>query len=901
MEYLSLAGKWEAKLKDGSTYPMQISGTLDENQIGGKDLGANQWHPDADLGNAEKGFDPDAPIATRYTRKYTYEGEAGISRNVSYIPEEEKRVFLEVERARCLKLEIDGKEVPDYVEPSISTPHIFEVTDLLDGEHRITLRSDNSYPGLPHDAIVFSSAATDETQTNWNGLLGYVRLRTEREVFLSAVRVYPEKDRVHVQVIIDGSVPVKGILRIQSAALEKAADQEVNVPAGIHTIWLRDLKLKADVKKWDEGEGNLYELTAELRDGDCKTVTFGVRDFGDDGKGHLALNGRRIFLRSEANCCEFPETGHPPMTVEEWDKILHLYQSYGVNCMRFHSHIPPEAAFIAADQMGMLMQPELSHWNPKNAFEAEDSYAYYQKELKQTILWLANHPSFVMMTFGNELWTGDLGRQRMDAMIELAHSLDLTRMYANGSNAYYGTIGCDAKSDFYTSQKYFTDDLRGTFAAMPGDKRIQGYINNRYPSAAVNYDESMKHLRETYAKPVFSFEVGQFEVLPDFDELEEFHGISDPANLRLIQEKAEKLGLMKQWKRYVEATGEISRIGYREEVEAAMRTEDMSGISLLGLQDFPGQGTALVGMINSHMESKPFDFAKPEHFASFFRAQLPLVALPKYTYEVGETLEAEVRIANYGKEDLTGPVTYCLEGADVKQCGELPAVTCPAGGITAAGKIRIALDRIAQAVRLDLTVEQAGICNRYPIWVYPAVRPVCPAEVYEIGVLDEKAVQVLQEGGKVYLSPDADKGHLPSSIQTQFTTDFWSVGTFAAQEGGMGQLIDVNHPIFKNFPTEFHTNWQWWPMASQRAIIFPHPVKAIVTEMDSYAYMRPMAQLAEFRCGGGKLIVSSMGLQNLQEYPEGRALLDAIYQYMTTEEFSPKEEITMKEIQELVK
>ena len=78
---------------------------------------------------------------------------------------------------------------------------------------------------------------------------------------------------------------------------------------------------------------------------------------------------------------------------------------------------------------------------------------------------------------------------------------------------------------------------------MPGDQRIQGYINNRYPSAAVNYDESMKHLRETYAKPVFSFEVGQFEVLPDFDELEEFHGISDPANLRLIQEKAENWDL----------------------------------------------------------------------------------------------------------------------------------------------------------------------------------------------------------------------------------------------------------------------------------------------------------------------------------------------------------------------
>lgn len=901
MEYLSLEEEWEAQLADGSVYPMQVPGSLDESRIGGKDMGANQWHPDADLGNAENSFDPDAPIATRYTRKHTYEGEAKISRMISYIPEEEKRVFLEVERARCLKLEIDGKEIPDYVEPSISTPHIFEVTDVLDGEHRITLRSDNSYPGLPHDAIVFSSAATDETQTNWNGLLGYVRLRTEREVFFSAVRVYPKENTIDVQLVIDGSIPYKGILRVTSPALEKTEEKEIEISAGVHTIALEGLKLKENVKKWDEEEGNLYDLTASLQDGDEKSVTFGVRDFGDDGHGHLALNGRRIFLRSEANCCEFPETGHPPMTVGEWDKNLRLYHSYGVNCMRFHSHIPPEAAFTAADQMGMLMQPELSHWNPKNAFEGDDSYEYYQRELKQTILWLANHPSFVMLTFGNELWTGELGHQRMDAMVELAHSLDTTRMYANGSNPHYGTIGCDAKSDFYTSQKYYEYDLRGTFAAMPGDDGIQGYINNQYPSAAVNYDDSMKHLRETYQKPVFSFEVGQFEILPDFGELEEFHGISDPANLRIIQEKAEKLGLIDNWNAYVEATGEISRIGYREEVEAVMRTEDMSGISLLGLQDFPGQGTALVGMINSHMQSKPYDFAKPERFASFFRAQLPLAALPKYTYVSGEILEAEVRIANYGKTDMTGPVGYCMEGGKVRKCGELPAVICPAGGITSAGKIEISLEDIDEAVRLDLTVEQDGVKNQYPVWIYPEAKPVCPGKVYETKTLDEKAVQILENGGSVYLAPDSEKEHLPSSIQAQFTSDFWSVGTFAAQEGGMGQLIDEKHPIFKNFPTEFHTNWQWWPMASQRAVIFPHPVKAIVTEMDSYAYMRPMAQLAEFRCGGGKLLFSSMGLQNLQQYPESRALLHAIYQYMDSEAFAPEEEISVEEMSELVK
>ena len=110
----------------------------------------------------------------------------------------------------------------------------------------------------------------------------------------------------------------------------------------------------------------------------------------------------------------------------------------------------------------------------------------------------------------------------------------------------------------------------------------------------------------------------------------------------------------------------------------------------------------------------------------------------------------------------------------------------------------------------------------------------------------------------------------------------------------MGQLIDTAHPVFEEFPTQFHTNWQWWPMASQRAVIFPHPVKAIVTEMDSYAYMRPMAQLAEFRCGGGKLLFSSMGLQS-------RALLHAIYQYMDSEAFAPEEEISVEEMSELVK
>ena len=350
-------------------------------------------------------------------------------------------------------------------------------------------------------------------------------------------------------------------------------------------------------------------------------------------------------------------------------------------------------------------------------------------------------------------------------------------------------------------------------------------------------------------------------------------------------------GVKPVWKGYVEATGELSRIGYRAEVEAAMNTDEMSGISLLQLQDFPGQGTALVGMMDSHLKPKPFAFARPEAFQAFFRDRLVLASLPRYTYQAGESFTGEFFLANYGKTELSAPLEYTLTGPGVSLAGSLPARPCPAGKRTPLGAVTFQLPALEQAQRLELRLAVGEVENTYPLWMYPPVEPRCPASVYETRSFDEKARQVLAKGGKVFLAPPADKEHMPQSIGTQFTTDFWSVGTFPAQEGSMGQLIDTQHPIFQSFPTEYHTNWQWWPMASQRAFVLPHTIQAIVTEMDCYAYLRPMAQLFEARCGGGVILASSMGLQDLQQYPEARALLHSLYQYMDSESFAPQQEL----------
>lgn len=954
-----LNGKWHVVLEDGTTGQMDLPGTLDENGIGYRDVGANQWHPDAVLGNAAGEIDKDAPIATRFTRRHTYEGEARISRKITVPDYGTDRLFVLAERARALRLLVDGEACSVFRQGTLSTPYIFELTGAAPGEHEFTFLSDNSYPGMPKAAIYYSSAATDETQTNWNGILGECSMYTRPQNFIDSLRVYPravkkeEKNKAGgyvLDVCVELAPGAKKVYKdakiiLQSEALaageledtqtlteiisysgeglaEAGTDKEEN-PKTME-IWFRDLPLRENVKLWDEDEGNLYEMAVTLDNGmsaedkggstaECRT-RFGIRSFGDNGSGRLALNGRAIFLRGEANCAEYPETGHPPMTIPEWKEMLLKYRSYGINFVRFHSHCEPEAAFAAADELGMLLQPELSHWDPKDAFGTEESYRYYRAELVDLLKTYANHPSFVMLTLGNELQAQDEGRERMRELVRTAKRMDPTRLYANGSNAFYGEEGCDPESDFYTSQSCKDVVIRGTFSGM------RGYLNENYPSADRTYDEAMAEIRKEYQKPVFSFEVGQFEVLPDFEELESFHGISDPVNLKLIKKRVEERGLLPTWEKYVEATGELSRLAYREEIEAAMRTRELSGISLLGLQDFPGQGTALVGMMNSHLEPKPYDFARPERFREFFQECRILVKLPHYTYEAGERLIAEVEAANFGKRNIEGVFCWTLAGkksvsengncepAEIKSkntviaTGEDTEITiCRPGSYTEVGSLDIPLDFVEKNTALTLKVRIGDSISAYPIWVYRKTTPVCPENVYETRAFDVKTREILQNGGRVYLSPDADKESLPNSIKTQFTTDFWSVGTFADQEGGMGQLIDTEHPIFKEFPTDFHTDWQWWIMATKRAVILPHPMKTIITEMDSYAFLRPMAQMIEFRCLKGKVLLSTMELHKSQQYPEVRALQASIYTYLSGENFEPAEEITEEELSMLVR
>ena len=927
---IDLSGEWQAELRDGTQAKVQLPGTLDENGMGGPDRPEKQWHDEITTGRAEDDFFGTNPISTRFTRKHTYTGPAVFSREIALSEAPEGfRWIITAERSRKLRLWVNGEAAEPLLPGTISTPWRFETHALKAGCNELRFEADNSYPGWPAEAILYSSAATDETQTNWNGILGQIRLEAKPAVFLLGARLVciPGTGMAELQADVSAPEELAGAemeLRFACDALETAhATWRLTAPQGTRTLRLPMLKLRKNgLQRWRMEKPAFYPLHLEaalqLPDGrlsrDRLEVQVGIRSFEPDEEHRLCLNGKRVFLRSEANCAAWPETGHPPMTVAEWTPILEQYKAYGVNCLRFHSHCPPEAAFIAADQAGMLMQPELSHWDPEHALETEESYAYYRNELREIQRYLGHHPSFVMLTLGNELACNETGEGRMAEMIREARAFLPDRLYARGSNAFYGAKGCDPESGFYTAQNFGRYQMRAISAAgdseHPTEKaKIKGYLNNVYPSAKMNYSEGMAAMREKVSQPMFSFEVGQYEVLPDFHELELFRGVTEPINYRIIQRRAEQNGLLPIWDRIVEASGELALIGYREETEAVMRTPSMSGISLLSLQDFPGQGTALVGMMNAHMRPKPFDFARPERFAAFFRDAGPLLELEKYTFHCGETLTADVRGVNYGQRTISGTLVTELLDADgtCLQRQEWPGFRAMAGEAGIAMRVSMTLPVCAEPAAMEISLflkeRPKSFRSQRRIWVYPEREETEPGNVLCVRKLTEQALERLAEGGRVLLEPPSTKEAFPDGIFGQFTTDFWSVGTFPQQEGGMGLLIDEEHPVFRSFPTSFHTDYQWWLMAGQRAMRLPDEGLAegiIVRQMDSYAQLRTMAMLMELRVGKGRLLISTMGLPDLPQKPEVRALRNALIAYAKSEDFEPKVIVSEEEVKALL-
>ena len=853
----NLSGIWSVSTGDGKTYNMRLPGTLDENNIGYPDTLApleeriQTPEPETDPldrlltdDEEEISFEAEQPetedytVLTRLTRKYTYEGAVRISRMTAFHETPGKRLFLETERARVLSLFIDGEEVEPYIGPTLSTVQVFEVTGLLDGNHMITLVSDNRYPGLPREEILASNAASDDSQTNWNGLLGYVRLREEESVFIERVLVRTEKNAASVYVEISAPArteeepEIEAQLRFSSPVLTHDYEQAIKIQKEYTGFLFEGLELNEFSLRWDEEDGHLYAFSAFLN-GQEKTTFFGIREFTAGKLGKFLLNRRILFLRGETNRAVCPETSHVPMDRNSWKKFFEKYRACGLNLVRFESYCPPEEAFTAADEMGLLLMPELSIGCGVTAFETEEAQDYYKLELSQILRSYGNHPSFVMLSLGHELQLSEAGQAYAEKLLQFAVALDHTRVYLLNDQVYMPETGGKA--------------------------------------------------------PELKCRTLTREILPDFREIDLYSGFLEPNHLVRMRDLAAEKGLTANWNRYVEASGEAALIRLKDQIEADILKEDCAGLLFTGLQDFPGKGGIFTGTLNSHMQFKPFGFADPKRLNACLGSVVLLAETERRSYEYGETVQARISVANFSKEAVENAVFWSFTGGEFAVRDALRGERCPAGTVTMLGSIRIELagDELntEKPERFTLSLRMGKVENSCSFYAFPAVLPICPTDVLETDALTDSALEYLSQGGTVFFTPPSEETYFTASVPMEETR---------------GQYADLKHPLFEGLPLREYADEFWEHLDSGCSVILPRRTRALIYEMDDPIENRLLARLTEFRCGGGNVLLSTLGLKEKIEYPEVRAFLSAVYTYLDSYDFSPSQEIKPEDLKQIV-
>lgn len=906
--------KWFAEKLDDS---VMLPGTTDTNQ---------------------KGVFKDERAVDRLSRVWCWKGAAWYQREVT-IPEswKGKRITLLLERTKTTQVWVDDQNCGG--DDTLSAPQIFDLTRALTpGRNVITVLVDNAK--LP--PVGPAHAVDERTQSNWNGIVGKIELRATDPVWIEDAQVYPDaaKKRARVRVVVGNITgqPAKGKLTAGCMGSETTSKA---LPAQFLEVRVAGTREAAEftfefndeaVPLWDEFRPALLRLDLKLAMDageqsftDEKSVRFGMRDFKREGQ-RLTINGQTVFLRGRTDSANYPLTGFPPMDKDGWLRVLGILKEWGLNHVRFHSWCPPEAAFAAADELGMYLQPELP--NKRSAFKAPENtdaakrnidylevpgadpnaslYDYAMREAELIFRHFGNHPSFVMFTLGNELG-------RNPAMYELVarfQKRDPRHLFAQGANNLHWNPSYAEGDDFWVTCKTGKNrPVRGAF--FPGDFPGGGHIYSQPPSTLVNYYDSIKDV----PVPVISHEIAEFEVAPDFREIPKYTGVLKARNLEIFQQRLQDANMLALSHDFMRASGALAAICQREEIEAALRTPGLGGFQWLDIQDFPGQGTALVGMLNVFMESK--GITTPEKWRQFCSETVPLLSMAKYTWTTDEICTGEIKVAHYGAADLReARVNWTLGDGERSQvaAGTLGPLTLKQGGLASVGQMRVPLNQIKapRHVKLSIAIEGTKYSNGYDLWVYPPkVDTSTPKDVLVTNHLDAATLKFLTDGGKVllfYRNSDPKR-----TVGGAFPTDFWCWPMFAKAAitqkiepapGTQGFLCDPKHPALAEFPTEFHSNWQWWQIVkNSRPIILdetPADYRPTIHVIDNFARNHKLGLLFESKVGHGKLLVCASDLPALQEHPEARQLLHSLLRYVGSERFQPTQSLDWETVKRIL-
>jgi len=802
---------------------------------------------------------------------------------------------------------VDGTRIGS--DRSLSVPHRYVVPALTAGQHTITIRVDNS---MIVDVGTNAHSVSDHTQGGWNGVIGDITLAPIAPLRLGPLEIHPDAEnrriRVLTTVTADTIRGAGGELTLRAlpvsdpdARIPDALTVRVDIDAERFTrgrdttgvrveVWY---DLGPDARLWDEFDPFMYELSAVLvassgaPSTDSRRADFGLRTVETAGT-QIAVNGRAVFLRGTLECCVFPLTGHPPTDVAHWDRVFAACASFGLNHVRFHSWCPPEAAFVAADRAGIYLQVEAPIWANQGAAvgEGRDVDAYVYEESWRLVEEYGNHPSFILMAHGNEPFQGP-DVPFVTQWVSHWKTRDARRLYTTS-----GGWPQLAVSDF---------DCIPEPRVQAWGEGMGSRINGRAPETETDYSDWV----ERTPRPIVTHEAGQWCAYPRMAEIEKYTGIMRAKNFEIARDFLAEAGLLDRADDLLHASGRLQVMCYKEEVEAALRTANFGGIQLLGLSDFPGQGTAPVGVLDAFWEEK--GYVTGAEFSRFFSATVPLALLPRRAWRAGDDFHAEIKIAHFGAEAVRGTINWRLLGDDGRRIagGTLHDGAVELGNAHSYGTIRTSLSDILEAerIRLVVSVDAGDVVaeNDWEIWVYPEIEHIESTALVTRDL--DQATAALALGRDVLFVPETGQ---VSPVVFGFSPVFWNTSwTNGQPPHTLGILCDPEHGAFARFPTDPHTNWQWWELLHDAVPLHLTGPAAdadpIVRVIDSWFDVRRLGLVLEARVGAGRLLVCAPDVvTDLGERVVARQLRASLLAYLEGDECDPTLELTGEQIGDLL-
>lgn len=866
------------------------------------------------------------------TDPYAYEGYAWFAKDIE-LPDYEAGMHytLTFERTRMSTVWINGALVGSC--DSLCTAHEFDITAWAKPSFRLTVLVDNvSYPTRG------GHMTSPDTQTNWLGILGKLGITAEAPGRVRRLRVTSDVEAMELSVSLElFDEPCEATFSACGRQVKVAltpGENRVAVPV-------------PGAELWSEWHPVTYELTVTTGKGNAYRLPFGMRRFStaqrEDGTYGFRINGRDTLLRGKHDGMIFPLTGYAPMDWEGWYRVMKTAKAYGVNHYRFHTCCPPDAAFTAADRLGIYMEPELPFWGTIHGTDDPEcnaaEQAYLIHEGYRILREFGHHPSFVMMSLGNELWGS---AERLGEILSGFREYEPQMLYTSGSNNFQFCPTDIPEEDFFVGVRLDRDALiRGSYAMCDAP---QGFVQTEEPATVHSYDGFFAGLEEEGTadadgeieiqygtgvkkvkkaavsgrylplKPVVSHEVGQYCTYPDLSEIGRYTGVLKARNFEVFRERLREAGLLELAADFTANSGALAAACYKLEIEAARRSRNLAGYQLLDLQDFTGQGTATVGILNAFMEPK--GIVSKEDWNAFNGETAVLAGVSRFVLCAGEELSVKLYVSHYGEHPLRDAVLAVRMGAF--SC-ELP---CPElrAGLTELGTVRIPTpegEQKTETLSLQLLLpgeKEAKAANSYEFYLYPdkseyaflarqlseygnlhALGEVNPADGKPMELLfttsPEEAEAALARNENVLLVTN----RLPG-IESTYCTDFWCYPMFRSISesmnkpvpvGTLGLLIDTGHPALAGFPSAAYSTPQWYRLvqAGKCVVLDGTGIRPIVRTIDNFERNHSLGLLFEAR-KGGRLLVCAMDPKVFSEYPECGAFWDSVCRYALSEAFA---------------